>query len=79
MKKLTLGVLFLAGLMFASATPAQAYVDPGSGSMILQLVLGGVASGLVIVKMQWKRIRDRFALRAAQKGAGSGEGESGPR
>ena len=27
----------------ASATPAHAYLDPGTGSMILQVLLGGVA------------------------------------
>ena len=79
MKKLTLGLLFLVGFMFLSATPAQAYVDPGSGSLILQLLLGGVASGLVMVKMYWKRIRGRLILRSGAKGPTTGEGEPGPR
>ncbi len=37
--------------------PAQAYLDPGSGSMLLQVILGGVAAVGVVLKMYWYRIR----------------------
>jgi hypothetical protein len=37
--------------------PAHAYLDPASGSMLLQLVLGGVAGAAVAVKLIWHRIR----------------------
>jgi hypothetical protein len=40
----------------ASATPAHAYVDPGTGGLILQLLLGGVAGALVIVKLYWEKL-----------------------
>ena len=33
-----------------------AYIDPGSGSMILQLILGGLAAALVFLKMFWNRV-----------------------
>jgi hypothetical protein len=33
-----------------------AYLDPGSGSMVLQMLLGGIASAAVAVKMFGKRI-----------------------
>ncbi len=33
-----------------------AYMDPGTGSMFLQLLLGGVAGFVVIVKLYWRRI-----------------------
>ena len=33
--------------------PAFAYLDPGSGSMILQLLLGGVAGAVMVVKLYW--------------------------
>jgi hypothetical protein len=32
-----------------------AYLDPGSGSMILQAVVGGVAAVAVIGKFYWRR------------------------
>ncbi len=33
-----------------------AYMDPGTGSMLLQLILGGVAGLSVIVRLFWHRI-----------------------
>ena len=33
-----------------------AYLDPGSGSMLLQLVLGGAAAAGVGLKMTWRRL-----------------------
>ena len=37
-----------------------AYLDAGSGSMILQLLVGGFAAAGVAMKMYWKRIKDIF-------------------
>jgi hypothetical protein len=33
-----------------------AYLDPGSGSMLLQLLLGGAAAAGVGLKMTWRRV-----------------------
>lgn len=40
---------------------AHAYIDPGTGGMLLQLLLGGVAGGLVIAKLYWQRLREATA------------------
>lgn len=45
--------LKLALLFFASVSPAHAYLDPGSGSYILQLLLGGFAGLAVVGKLYW--------------------------
>ena len=47
-------ILFVA-VFLAGAAPgsAQAYIDPGVGSMVLQLLLGGVAGLLVVLKLYW--------------------------
>ena len=37
--------------------PAYAYLDPGTGSMLLQLLLGGFAGVLVVGKLYWHRIK----------------------
>lgn len=34
-----------------------AYLDPGSGSMLLQLLLGGVAGVVVVFKLYWERLK----------------------
>lgn len=33
--------------------PAYAYLDPGTGSFFLQLLLGGVAGLIVVIKLYW--------------------------
>lgn len=37
------------------------YIDPGSGSMMLQLIASGLIGGVFAVKCGWRRIRD-FAV-----------------
>lgn len=57
-------IVALAGLatggMITFSSPAHAYIDPGTGGMLLQLLLGGVAGALVIVKLYWYRIKEGF-------------------
>ncbi len=50
-------VAVLAAALAAAPTEAFAYIDPGTGGMLVQLLLGGVAGALVIVKLYWHRIR----------------------
>ncbi len=38
-----------------------AYLDPGSGSLILQVIIGGVLGFGVILKTQWSRIIRLFS------------------
>ncbi len=38
------------------ANPLYAYLDPGTGSMFLQLLMGGIAGLVVIGKMYWRKI-----------------------
>jgi hypothetical protein len=45
--------LLLAGI---STSTAHAYLDPGTGSMILQLLLGGVAGLLLAGKLYWQKL-----------------------
>ena len=40
--------------------PAFAYLDPGTGSIMLQLLLGGVAGGLVVAKLYWHKLKGFF-------------------
>ena len=52
-------------VVLGSAEAAHAYLDPGTGSVILQAVIGGVAIGLLVLKRQWARIRAFFSRRPA--------------
>ena len=41
---------------------AFAYLDPGTGSMILQGILGGLAAVVVAGKIYWRRIKGFFGF-----------------
>jgi hypothetical protein len=54
--------------------PAWAYLDPGTGSMMLQLLLGGIAGAMVAGKLYWHRFRGFLTSRFSGKprdGAGA--------
>ena len=46
--------------IWMSQAQVDAYLDPGSGSMLVQLLLGGVAGAAVIMKLGWERFKDIF-------------------
>lgn len=48
------------------------YLDPGSGSMILQVVIGGAAGITVAVKA----LRQKYQLRRGKNAAVTAEGEA---
>jgi len=37
-----------------------AYLDPGSGSYLIQLVVAGALGALLAIRMSWSRIKDLF-------------------
>jgi hypothetical protein len=56
-------LLFLTALTIgATSTPAHAYLDPGTGSMILQVLLGGLAGIAVAGKFYWHRLRSLLGI-----------------
>jgi hypothetical protein len=57
----------------ALAPVALAYLDPASGTMFLQLVLGGVAGLVLIVKLYWHKLLGIFGV--GPKGDDAAESE----
>ncbi len=55
--KLTLGISFL-GLIFPFNT--YAYLDPGSGSFLIQIVVATLAGAGYFVKTNWDKIKEKF-------------------
>ncbi len=45
-----------------------AYLDPGSGSMLLQAIVGGTAAAGVTLKIFWRRLRARVGGGAKDDG-----------
>ncbi len=49
-------------LLLLVITDAVAYLDPGTGSMMLQVILGGIAAIAVAIKLYWHRLRAAFGM-----------------
>lgn len=47
--------------------PAWAYLDPGTGSIMLQALLGGIAGAMVVGRLYWHRFRGFVASRFSGK------------
>ena len=48
-------------LLFLFPLPVQAYIDPGTGSYVLQIILASIAAALLGIKYFWSRIRSVFS------------------
>ena len=57
--------LFVAMFLFISHLQGglKAYLDPGTGSMALQLLMGGVVALLATVRLYWERMKTYFTRR----------------
>ena len=56
-------LITFAGLLFALLlipTTAHAYLDPGAGSLLLQVLLAGIAGLSVVIKLYWRRFLALF-------------------
>ena len=45
------------------SVPSYAYLDPGTGSILLQGLIGGIAAGFVVIKIYFHRFLLFFGLR----------------
>jgi hypothetical protein len=50
-------------MIVGTSAPAHAYIDPGSGSYLLQLALAGILAVVFSLKMSWQRLRTNVAAR----------------
>lgn len=84
LKRIT-SLAFLLGIsaLFFGMTSSQAlaYLDPGTGSMILQVVLGGFAGLALAGRLYWHRFRTFIGMAPAEAGVAdeSGQDASTPR
>ena len=54
--------VFATVFLLLTITDAHAYLDPGTGSMVLQVILGGVAAVAVIAKLYWHKFLGLFGI-----------------
>lgn len=62
-----LGVAYIAVLLIAGlGSEAHAYLDPGTGSYVLQLLVAGLLGAFFAMKLYWRRFK-AFLFRKQQK------------
>jgi hypothetical protein len=54
--------IFITIFLLLMFTDAVAYLDPGTGSMLLQVILGGIAAVGVAIKLYWHKLRAAFGM-----------------
>jgi hypothetical protein len=61
--------LFVAMFLFVShlSGSLQAYLDPGTGSMALQLLMGGIVAALATVRLYWDRMKTYFTRKGVER------------
>jgi hypothetical protein len=52
-------------LISGGAQSVRAYLDPGSGSFLLQLIISGLLGGLLAAKVFWRKLRSLFGRKPA--------------
>ena len=61
MKKWFWGLVFAFTLSLGLGNQdAYAYIDPGSGSIIIQAVIGALVGVVISVKIFWFKIKEKF-------------------
>lgn len=61
--KFKLGIKILVFVILGNLiipVPAFAYLDPGTGSYIIQLLIGALLGGGYVVKTYWREIKTKF-------------------
>ena len=53
-------LVMLGGVWLLAAPPAYAYLDPGTGSYLFQLLIAGLLGGGVALKLFWKQVAGFF-------------------
>ena len=65
-------------LLVATRQGIHPYIDPGTGSIVLQAVIGALVGGLVAMKLFWNHIK-AFFRKLLRIGTKHGEGEDAPK
>lgn len=53
--------LIVITLVLFSSTEAHAYLDPGTGSILIQGLIAAIAGGLFTLRMYWQKVKDFFS------------------
>jgi hypothetical protein len=54
-------VIWLAIQLAGFSAAAHAYLDPGTGSILVQSLLAGLAGAVAVISLYWRRVKEFFA------------------
>jgi hypothetical protein len=58
--------MFVIFPWFSFLASKNAYLDPGSGSFLIQLAIAALIGGAVLVRSQWSRIKKIFGGKSSE-------------
>ena len=53
-------VIWIAAQLLAFSASAHAYLDPGTGSILVQSLLAGRAGAAAVISLYWQRVKRFF-------------------
>lgn len=68
-------ILITVLAFFTAPLTVYAYIDPGSGSFIIQAILAFLLGAGYMVKVYWRKIKNVFARRSAKQDKNENENE----
>ena len=66
-------LLLIVGMVMALSEfngPALAYLDPGTGSIVIQAVVAGVVGALALGRLYWSRLKNLVRRNPPRQGDG---------
>ena len=52
-----ISILCICTVMLTGPRSAYAYLDPGTGSMLIQMLIGGIVAAMFTIKMYWYNLK----------------------
>ena len=64
--------LFLLGIITSLSfgffvSDAFAYIDPGSGSLVIQMIIGALVGVGITIKLYWFKLKEKFFTRTSKE------------
>ena len=61
--KITVSLQLIFAIYIIFPVVAYCYIDPGTGSFIIQIIIAGIVGILIVIKIFFKRFKDFFGKR----------------
>jgi hypothetical protein len=79
MKKSLFSILISLSFFLFSPPPAQAYLDPGAGSYLIQIVVGSVLGAMYLIKTQGHAIKQKLSHKLGKSNSHEKKSPSQPK